>query len=334
MSERIFLTGATGFLGQALARALRARGSEVRALVRPRTHPAGYASARALRELGVEIVPGDVLVPSTWRSALDGVSQVFHLAGRLLAPGVVDAEYEQLHIDGTRNLLEACARAGSLRAIVHCSTTGVLGPTGEAPAREDAPLRPDTVYERTKAEGERLALALAAEHGLPLAVARPALVYGPGDLHLLGWFRTIQRGYYRVVGSGASLLHPIYIDDLVEGMLRCAAPSAAGRVYHLVGERAVPIGELAAGIAAALGRRLPRGRIPLGAALGAAALLEAIPGLPPERLPLTRERVRFMTQSRAYCGERARRELGFAPRTDLETGLRNTVTWYRSEGLL
>jgi nucleoside-diphosphate-sugar epimerase len=175
---------------------------------------------------------------------------------------------------------------------------------------------------------------MARQHGLPLSVARPALVYGPGDRHLLGWFRMIQRGLYRVVGSGASLLHPIYIDDLVDGLLRCALPGAAGRVYHLVGERALPIGTLAAAIAQALGRPLPRAHLPLPLALGLARALEALPGLPPQRLPLTRERIRFMTESRVYCGCRARLALGFVPRVGLELGLRRTVEWYRAEGLL
>lgn len=333
--ERALVTGAAGFIGQHLVGALRGRGMAVRALVRPARLAGAGPAVRSFEALGVELAPGDVFDVPSLRSALQGVTHVFHLAGRLLVTGVDDAEYERLHVDGTRNLLSACLESRSLRAIVHCSTTGVLGPTGATPADEEAPLRPSTVYERTKAVGEKLALRVAAETGLPLSVARPGLVYGPGDLHLLGWFRAIDRGLYRVVGRGDNLLHPVYASDLVDGLWRCAAaPAAVGRVYHLVGERPVPIGELAAAIAGALGRGLPRTHLPLLLARAAAALLEALPGLPPERLPLTRGRVRFMTQSRAYSGERARRELGFVPRVDLETGLRRTVDWYRAEGML
>ena len=242
-------------------------------------------------------------------------------------------EYVRVNVEATRSVLDACAHTATLRAIVHCSTTGVLGPTGPQPACEDAPQRPSNAYERTKAEGERLALDAAERHRLPLNVARPALVYGPGDRHLAGWFRSIRSGYYRVVGTGDSLLHPIYVDDLVDGMLRCAE-APARRVYHLVGERPVPIREIAEAIARALGRRLPRGRIPRGLALAVATALEALPDVGRYRLPLTRSRVAFMTESRAYCGCRARSELGFEPRVDLETGLRRTVEWYRAEGLV
>lgn len=333
MSECVLVTGGTGFLGQALVRALRERAVPVRMLVRPYHCAAPGSPAHALAARGAELVAGDVLDADSLRPALAGATSVVHLAGRLLVAGVEESAYARLHIDGTRNLLEACAQAPTLRHIVHVSTTGVLGPTGNTPAAEDAPLRPATIYERTKAAGERLALAYAAQHGLPLCVVRPALVYGPGDLHLLGWFRAIQRGYYRVVGAGDSLLHPIYIDDLVAGMLRAAQQPARGHVYHLVGERPLPIRELAAAIAAALGKRLPRWHLPLWLARAAALLLEALP-LPPERLPLTRSRLAFMTESRAYRGERTRRDLGFAPRIDLATGLQRTVAWYRQEGLL
>lgn len=334
-SHRVLVTGGTGFLGQHLVRALRERGYKVRVLVRPRQSSGHDLAIQTLKALGAELAPGDVLELPALQAALSDISHVFHLAGRLYAPSVPTSAYERIHVDGTRNLLTACLTSRSLQAIVHCSTTGVLGPTGPSPASEDAPQHPSNDYERTKGEGEGLALSIAREHGLPLSVARPALVYGPGDLHLLGWFRAINNGYYRVVGSGDNLIHPIYIDDLIDGMLRCAETRIArGRAYNLVGDRPVPMRELAAEIASALGRRLPRRHLPLAFTYGAAALLETLPGVPAVRLPLTRSRVAFMTENRAYCGARARDELGFVPQIDLKTGLQHTVAWYRSNRFL
>lgn len=329
----VLVTGGTGFLGQHLVQALLADGVAVRVLVRPDMPAQSRPAAERLRSRGAQLLPGDLLDPATLRSALREVGQVFHLAGQLLVPGVPPESYQRLHVDATRQLLQACAQHDRLEAIVHCSTTGVLGPTGDTPADEDAPLRPSNIYERTKAAGEQVALELTQDHTLPLTVARPALVYGPGDLHLLGWFRAIQRGYYRVVGRGASLLHPIYIDDLTDGLRRCSR-ATAGRVYHLVGERPLAIRELAAAIAAALGTHLPRTHLPAGLTWAGAALLETLPGINPAALPLTRSRITFMSQSRAYSGARARQELGFVPRVDLPAGLQQTVAWYRSEGLL
>jgi len=335
MSSCVFVTGGTGFIGQHLVAALRAEGRPVSVLVRTQSGVADSPACLALEALGAELVPGDLLQLSSLKAALARATTVFHLAGRLWTPGVVDEEYTRLHIDGTRNVLTACAEAGSVLKLVYCSTTGVLGPTGQTPASEDVPFQPSNVYERTKAEGEKLARRMADQAGLRLSVVRPGLVYGPGDLHLLGWFRTIQRGYYHVVGRGDNMLHPIYVADLVDGMLRCAAmPAADGRVYHLVGEQGLPMCVLAEALARALDRPLPRWHIPTLAAWVLALLFELMPGMPPDRRPLTRGRVKFMTESRVYCGRRAREELGFVPQINLADGLQRTVAWYRSEGLL
>jgi nucleoside-diphosphate-sugar epimerase len=332
VGQPILITGATGFIGLALARRLRGDGQAVRALVRPR--PSDDPALCELQALGAEVITGDLGDPQALSAALSGVALVFHSVGQLQIAGLPDALYEQTHVAGTRALLEAVAAQAPAAQVVYLSTTGVLGPTGPTPHGEDAPLRPETIYERTKAQGETLALELARQHRIWLVVARPALVYGPGDLHLLGWFRAIERGVYRVIGRGDSLLHPIYIDDLVEGLLRCAKAPASGQIYNLVGEAPVSIAVLATAIAAAQGRRLPWGRIPAGLAWLAGALLEAIPGLPPERLPLTKGRVAFMTASRAYNGQRARDELGFVPQTGLDEGMRQAVAWYRNKQLL
>lgn len=325
------MTGGTGFLGQHLVCSLREQGLPVRALIRPTSKTHTIAAS------GAALCLGDVLEPVSLRAALQDVTIVFHLAGRLHMPGVTDRAYQQIHVEGTQNLLEACLGSPSLRVVVHVSTTGVLGPTGPQPATEETTTvrGPSNSYEESKAQGESMALVFAQQHNLPLVVARPSLVYGPGDLHLLGWFRAIQRGYYRVVGRGSNQLHPIYIDDLIAGLICCARmPGAIGRVYHLVGPRPVAIKELAAAIAQAVGRPLPRWHLPLPLARTAAALFERLPALPPTARPLTQSRIDFMVENRAYCGKRAKTELGFTPNIDLETGLPKTVAWYRQEGLL
>jgi nucleoside-diphosphate-sugar epimerase len=334
MNDTVFVTGGTGFLGRHLICRLRQQGRTVRVLVRQQ-RMSNDRRRDDLVALGAEIVEGDLLDRSSFESALDDVTHIFHLAGQLLVPGIPSDVYERLHVDGTRNLLEACGEISTLRSIVHCSTTGVLGPTGATPAGEDSPERPSNVYEQTKAAGEKIALRLAEQYRLPLMVVRPALVYGPGDLHLLGWFRAIKRGYYFVVGTGSNYLHPIYIDDLISGLMCCAEePAATGRIYNLVGEQPVPIRDLAAAIAHALGTRLPPQHLPATLAWTLASMMEQLFAVDPARLPLTRSRTTFMTENRAYSGARACSELGFSPKVDLERGLRWTVDWYRREGLL
>lgn len=327
-----FVTGATGFIGQHLVRELIERGWRVRVLVRPSSQTS--TAAQLLRYLGAQPVIGDILDKHALQQGLDRSQVLVHLAGNLLRPGVAEQHYRRVHIEGTRKLLELGAEH-ALERCVYVSTTGVLGPTGPYPRDEDSPRRPVNIYEQTKAQAEQLSVDIANRTGLALVIARPALVYGPGDLHLLGWFRAIKRGLYRVIGDGQTLLHPIYIADLIKGLLDCAElPQARGRIYHLVGERPLQIVELAAAIAHALGTRLPQQRIPLQLAYLGAQLLEQIPGVDPAKLPLSRQRVTFMTQSRAYCGCRAREELGFVADTSLHDGLRTTVRWYRERGLV
>jgi nucleoside-diphosphate-sugar epimerase len=336
MTNTALVTGGTGFIGGKLVQTLLADGNRVRILVRHgiTRHPSREIDH--LRQVGVEVIWGSVLDRAAVEEAATGVDLIFHLAGRLHRPGVTQDEYVQLHVEGTRILLEACLGKPDLRSFVHCSSTGVLGPTGPFPLSEDAPYKPSNYYESSKAAGECLALDFANRHGVPVTIARPALAYGPGDLHLMNWFRSIHKGFYRLVGSGENLLHPIYVDDVVSGLLSCASkPASVGKIYHLVGGQTVSVKQMATSIARALSTRIPQPSLPVSFAMGLAVLIESSAGLfPREHLPLTRSRVKFMTESRVYLGQRARAELDFIPQVNLEEGLRLTVEWYRQEGLL
>jgi nucleoside-diphosphate-sugar epimerase len=324
----ILITGGTGFIGRRLVEVLRAQGTRVRVVARRPDAAAAVAAA------GGEPILGDLLDPSVAARAMSGVRAVYHLAGRLFRPGDLAREYERLHVGATLGLVRAAIAQRDIEFFVLCSTTGVHGATGGRQAREDDPGHPENAYERTKARAEQLASIVARRGGLNLVIARPGLVYGPGDRHLLGWFRSIRGGYYRVIGSGRNAFHPIYIDDLVRALLLTAS-SANGncRAYHLVGSQPVTMRALSDAIGTAVGRRVPRTHLPRPLAFAMGAVMEALP-VPRRALPLTRSRVRFMTESREYDGSRARQELGFIPRVELEDGLARTVAWYRDNGLL
>jgi nucleoside-diphosphate-sugar epimerase len=290
--------------------------------------------AKPLTERGARAVVGDIADPTAVAAAVDGVGLVYHLAGRLLVPDVPESEYERTHVEGTNVLLHACAASPSLARLVHCSTTGVLGVTGDQPADESAPIRPTNVYEATKAQAET-AVRRAIDDGFPAVIARPGLVYGPGDLHLLPFFHAVLRGRFRPIGSRPVWLHPIYIDDLSEGLLRCGYhPAAAGECFHLAGREPVPLSELAAAIARAGGTRVPDGHIPMLAAHAVAFLGDSLPPRLRRSAPLTRSRLDFLTHSRVYDVTKAQRQLGFTAATGLSSGMAKAISWYRSEGYL
>jgi len=317
------VTGANGFLGSALVTELVKRQQPVRILVRDKE--------KARQQFGeaVTIVQGDITDAVQVERAVDGATTIYHLAGRLYHPSIPEELYHQTHVEGTRILLRACQGQTQLQRIVHVSTTGVYGITGETPADEEAPFAPTNPYEATKLEGERLALKAYQKQGLPVTVVRPGLVYGPGDLHLLSLFVSIHKGLFHVIAGGKALLHPVYIDDLLAAFLLCAERSQApGRSYNIAGERPVSVRELAIAIANPLGKELPPGSIPLWLANLASDIIAVTPGMKGERAPLTRSRVQFLTHSRIYDISRARSELGYSPKIGLEEGMELTAAWY------
>lgn len=324
---RVLVTGATGFLGGALARALAREGAEVRALRRP------SSERTALGDVAVTWVEGDVTRPESLRGPLEGAEWVIHAAGRLGEVGVPEEEYRRLNVEGTRNLLGAAMAAGERPRVLHLSSSGVLGPTGPGPAAEGAPFAASNPYERSKASSERVAIEFAAR-GLPVVVARPGFVYGPGDRHVLGLFRAIQARRFFYIGGGGHLCQPTYVADAVAGMLACLRRGRVGEVYHLVGPRPVTFRELGEAIAAALGVPAPRWSVPRWLAMLGATGLEAVARLTGRRPPLSRSGAAFFSEDRVYSWQKAHREVGYAPEHDLATGIPLTVAWYRGQGWL
>jgi len=326
---KVLVTGGTGFAGYHLCRRLAGNGRQVVALARqPDT-------AKDLEENGVQIVKGDLTDPRTLERALQGVETVYHLAAVFRRGDLTAAEMHRINAQGTRNLLSAARRAGSVRRFVHCSTVGVHGDTGRQPADEETPLRPGDAYQRSKLEGEMAARAAIQDGHLAVVIFRPGGIYGPRDMRFLKLFRAIQKGRFVMLGSGKVLYQMIYIDDLIDGILLCGSKDeAVGRIYILTGEQPVTLNHLVGVIARALGIPAPAGHWPVLPAYLAGWFCELLCrplGLDP---PLHRRRIDFFRKSRAFSIDRAKKELGFQPRADLETGIRKTVAWYREKGYL
>jgi dihydroflavonol-4-reductase len=323
----VLVTGATGFTGGHLALALRKRGHPVRALVRP------GAAVTALQAAGIELIEGDLRSAADVAHAAAGVGRIYHIAALFRTAGHPDSLYHEVHVTGTEHVL-AAARKHGVDRVVHCSTIGVHGDVKEIPCTEDSPFNPGDVYQRTKLEGELVARR-AFEDGLAGAIVRPAGIYGPGDQRFLKLFRAVDSGRFRMFGSGETLWHPVYVDDLVQGLILAGEhPAALGRTYIIASENWITLNQLVAGIAAALGVAPPRGRLPYWPLEAGAVACEALCrplGIDP---PLHRRRVAFFVKNRAFSIARAQRELGYAPRVAIEDGLKRTAEWYVEEGFL
>lgn len=324
---KVLVTGGSGFIGSHLVEALVKRGHETRCLVRK------TSNVEHLRKLGVELTYGDITWPESLDKALDGVDIVYHLAGVLGQWGVPDKVYRDVHVTGTQNMLQACLRH-DIQRFIYCSSAGVTGPASSLPQDESFPYNPSNIYEATKAEAERLVLKYYREKGLPVIVIRPEFVYGPGDSHVLHFFRAIQRGRFAIISNGQSWLHPTYIDDVIQGFLLCLEnDEAVGETYLIVGETPVKVSQLVTMIAQELGISAPRIHIPLWLSRVGASFSELLARLFKVQPPLTQSQVEFFTKHRAFDSAKARANLGYHPITSKE-GIRRTITWYQQRGWL
>lgn len=312
----IAITGSAGFIGGALACRLVADGHRVVGVdVRP----------PATREDGIAFRAGDVTDPASLRAAFAGCDAIVHTAAIVTDWGAM-ADFVRVNVQGTRNVLDA---AGDRRAVCLASVA-VWGYEFRRDLPEDAPPRPCGIpYIDTKGAGERLALRRGA------TVIRPGDVYGPGSVPwIVRPLETMRAGTFRLPGRGDGIMTPVYVDDLVDAIVRALfSDRAAGRAYTVWDGRPVNAREFFAHHARMLGRdaapTIPRAlAVAVGAALETGARVRRRPP------PLSRNAIAFISRQAAYPNARAREELGWEPRVGLEEGMRRSEAWAREAGLL
>ena len=325
------VTGATGFVGSAVLRALIRRGEPVRALVRP------SSSLRLLEGLPVQIVTGDLDEPASCRGALRGCDALFHVAAdyRLWVPQ--PEPMYRTNVDGTRELLLAGAEAG-VKRIVYTSSVATLGLRADhLPSDETTPATlADMIghYKRSKFLAEQAVRELVAGSGLPVVIVNPSAPVGPADARPTPTGRVVleaARGRIPAfVDTGLNLVH---VDDVAEGHLLAFEHGRIGERYILGGDN-LSLREMLAEIARLVDRKPPRLQLPPRALLPVAFLAEAIARLGIGGEPLvTADGVRMARKPMYFTSAKAERELGYRSRPAAE-GLRDAIHWYRSCGYL
>lgn len=328
MNKKVLVTGATGFTGGYLCDALVEKGYRVRALS---LESQDYSP---LEKMGIDVAVGDLTKKETLAPAVKDIDIVFHIAAIFREQDVPNQYFYDVNVDGTKNLLEASVEAG-VKRFVHCSTVGVQGEIKNPPAAEDAPYNPGDVYQRSKVEGEKLALKFFEENDIEGVVFRPVGIYGPGDMRFLKIFKFVNSGKFRMIGDGEVLYHLTYVTDLAEGIILCGEKSeAVGEIFTLGGNEYVTLNEYVKLLAEVLGVPAPRSRIPVWPVWFAGLLCEMV--CYPFRIqpPIFRRRVDFFIKDRAFDISKAKKLLGYNPKVDLKTGLKRTADWYREQKLL
>jgi dihydroflavonol-4-reductase len=323
------VTGATGFVGSAVARALLARGRRVRVLARPNS------DRRNLGGLAVEIAEGAMEDPRSLARAVAGCRYVYHVAAdyRIWVPD--PAPMFRANVDGTRDLLTAALEAGAER-VVYTSSVATLGLVPGGSATEETPSSVDDMigpYKRSKFAAEQVARGLARERGLPVVIVNPSTPVGPGDIKPTPTGRLIveaARGQMPAfVDTGLNIVH---VDDVAEGHLAAAENGRIGERYILGGEN-MALAEILAEVAQAVGRRPPWLRVPhsvlFPVAIGAELAARAT-GRDPF---VTLDGVRMSRKKMYFSSEKASRELGYRSRPAREA-IADAVCWFRDNGYL
>jgi 2-alkyl-3-oxoalkanoate reductase len=326
MSQRFLITGATGFVGGHLAEACVARGYSVRAIVRPES------DVTLLNQLGVTLLRGELNDADTLGKALNGVNVVVHAAAKVGDWGPVD-DYRTVNVFAFRRLLDAC-RSRNLDRFVHLSSLGVYAARHHYGTDETEPLPEQHIdgYTQSKVESEQLALSYYRDHKLPVVVLRPGFIYGPRDRTVLPkLIKSLRSGEMKYIAKGRYALNCIYVRNLVDAIfLAVEKPNVAGNIYNLTDGELVSKRIFIDAIADGMKISRPKASVPLWVARIMAHTMEKRARKKNKQTApqLTQARLKFLGLNLDYSIEKARKELGYAPRTPFAQAIEETMAWY------
>ena len=324
------VTGATGCVGSHVTERLIAEGHRVRTLVRP------SSDTRLIDQWGVEKIEGDLTDTAALRRAAEGVNLIVHCAAKVGDWGPVD-EYRRANVEGTRVLLETAA-GQKLDRFVHVSSLGVYEARDHFGTDESTPPATQHIdgYTQSKTEAEKLVLENHKTRGVPVAVIRPGLIYGPRDRVVVPRLvEKIGNGQFRYFGSSDKAMNSIFVGNLVEAiMLAIQNPAAIGQVYNVTDDDPTSKRRFFGTAARLAGLPEPTRSIPLGLARFLAPISVFIAGLRKKPPLINPARIKFLGLNLDYSCEKIKRELGYKPRTSFDDGMKATIDWFRTERLI
>jgi nucleoside-diphosphate-sugar epimerase len=321
--KNVLVTGATGFIGSHLVKRLLREGAMVHALVR------NTKKAKRMLPDVVRIIRGDMTDSSSLHSAVKGQQVIYHLAAALAHLHKPMSTFRKVNVEGTRHLAEA-SLDHDVDRFIYISSVAVYGHDTEELVDERSPHRKSNApYSDTKIEAEDIVRTMCQERGLPSVIVQPSHTYGTGEC---AWttvpLKLMKYGLMFLPDHGNGFICPLYIDDLVEGMLKAGEQGMLGESYILAGSKTVTSREYFRYLLNMSGRKkMPS--LSKKASLALAEIAEMITVM--TKIPIfTKEAARIAMARTRYSIEKAKRELNFLPETDLDEGMRRVREYVKS----
>jgi len=326
-NKRILVTGATGFIGTHLCRRLLKEGADVRIIAR------NLAKADTLRSEGADVNYSDLTDYSSLYHAVKNCHIVFHCAGVLGNEAKSWSYFKKINIEGSR-LIAAAALNANVERFIFLSTSWVYGMDAKGHIDEKSPVcLSKSPYCDSKIEAEILLRKFLQDRGLPLIIVQPSPVYGTGkNVWINSTLKLTKAGIIFSPDNGAGLLQPIYIDDLIDGIILAVQKGRIGESYIMCGPETVTVRDYFNYFLQMTGRKkIPSLSKKVSLKIG--ALAELVTKYTPLSITTT-EVIRGIIMQAIYSNEKARRELGFEPKFYLEEGMKKVKKWLQKEGYI
>ena len=322
------MTGGTGFIGSHLVEALLKKGIQVRCLLRK------TSDLKWLKGLPIEVNWGDCNDKNSLREAVEGVEQVFHLAG--VTKAVHKKTYFEVNAFGTENLIHACLENNPrIQKFIYLSSQAAAGPSRNGNKKKESDqCKPVSPYGQSKQMGEELAMAHAQE--LPLLILRPSAVYGPRERDIYTFFKLLSKRIKPCLPSKDQHISLCYVEDIIQAILLAAqVKGSSGEIFFLSDGQDYRLEEIGDIFAQAMGVNAFCIRVPEWMIIGMASFSEYLSKLSGKPPLLNKGKVEEILQRNWVCDiTKAKTALGFEPHISLAQGAKLTFEWYKKENWL
>jgi dihydroflavonol-4-reductase len=320
---KIFMTGATGFVGSFLAEALLRKDHSVKCLVRKESN------LRWIADLDIECYYGSLFDLDSIKRGIEGCEIVIHVAGVTKAANETD--YFKANYEGTKNLVDVCVKnRNKIKRFINISSQAAVGPSPTIiPIDESHIANPLTYYGKSKLAGEQY--VMQASDKLPVTNLRPPAVYGPRETDILEFFRTVKIGIMPQLGGTDKYLSLIHVRDLVRGIIMAMdSPKTIGNTYFLTSSKPYSWSEVSRATLNVLGKKGVKIPVPLGLLKGISVLSEGIATLTKKPALINKQKIIEIEQNYWTCSpDKAYKDFGFQSEIELDEGIGETIAWYK-----